>query len=161
MVADHDTRVRGLDLVPIVRFHVPALVLGPGVPAGRYDGLASQVDLLPTVLPLVGVAAPQPLIGRDLLAVPPGVPGHAFMQYDVANAYRVGDRVVVHEPYQRPRQFSYATGRLVEMPLDPELARDALAHVTLPERLYEQQRYGLPPDDVHARPATTPPGPTG
>ena len=128
-------------------------MLGPGVPVERYDGLASQVDLLPTLLDLIGLDSDHPMIGRDLLAMAPGVPGHAFMQYDATNAYRVGDRVVVHQPFSPPQQFRYRKGRLVPAALDPELARDALAHVVLPELLYREQRYHLRGEGPARRPA--------
>ena len=144
VVADHDTRVYGADLVPVPHFHIPALVLGPGVTPRRYDGLASQVDLLPTLLDLMGLDVDSPLMGRDLVRVPETVPGHAFMQYDMTNGYRVGNDVVVLAPYKRPQQFRYDGGRLVPAPLDPELARDALAHVQVPAMLYQERRYRIP-----------------
>lgn len=47
--------------------HVPLLVAGPGVPAGavRHERV-QQVDVLPTVLRLAGLDAPDPLDGRPL-----------------------------------------------------------------------------------------------
>jgi phosphoglycerol transferase MdoB-like AlkP superfamily enzyme len=144
VVADHDTRVYGAGLVPVPRFHIPALVLGPGVTPQRYDGLASQVDLLPTLFDLMGLDVDTPLMGHDLVQLPPTTPGHAFMQYDLTNGYRVGDDVVVLAPYQRPQQFRYDAGRLLPAPLDPELARDAIAHVQVPAMLYRERRYRMP-----------------
>ncbi len=47
---------------------VPVILAGPGIaPAARTD-TAQGVDLLPTVLPLLGIAPPPGLPGRDLLA---------------------------------------------------------------------------------------------
>lgn len=46
---------------------IPWMVRGPGVEAGqRIDGLASGVDVLPTVLGLLDVAAPKEALGDDL-----------------------------------------------------------------------------------------------
>jgi phosphoglycerol transferase MdoB-like AlkP superfamily enzyme len=148
VVADHDRRVFGKDLVPVTHFHVPALVIGPGVTPAHYDGLASQVDLLPTLLDLMGLDVESPLIGRDLVGVPASEPGHAFMQYDLANGYRVGDDVVVLEPYKKPQTFRFAEGRLHPAPLDAERVRDAIAHVQVPSMLYRERRYRLPADGV-------------
>lgn len=144
VVADHDKRVWGADLVPIEKFHIPGLVIGPGIAPRRHEGLASQVDLLPTLVDALGLDVEHPMISRDLFAVPDGVPGHAFMQYDMTHAYRVGDAVVIHQPFAPPRQFTYRDGRLVPMALDPELAADALAHVQVPATLYQERRYRLP-----------------
>jgi len=153
VVADHNTRVFGADLVPIRKFHIPALIIGPGVEPRRYDKLASQIDLPPTLLDLMGLDATTPLIGRDLLTVPADWPGHAFMQYETTNAYRVGDRVIVSRPFKEALQFVYRGGRLHATALDPDFARDALAFIQLPSVLYAQQRYRLPgsPDENPAR----------
>ncbi|MFT4621631.1 MAG: arylsulfatase A-like enzyme [Myxococcota bacterium] len=43
------------------------ILRGPGIPVGReVPGLASQVDLLPTVLGLAGLSSPEPVAGQDL-----------------------------------------------------------------------------------------------
>jgi len=132
--------------VPIEKFHIPALVIAPGLAPERFDGLASQVDLPPTVLGLLGLATEHPMPGRDLRAIAPDTPGRAVMQYDLTHAYRVGDRVVIHRPHLPPRQFTVAGGRLEPTALDPELALDALAHVQVPAMLYRERRYRLPDD---------------
>ncbi len=145
VVADHDTRVWGADLVPIAKFHIPALILGAGVPVRKYDKLASQLDLLPTMLNLAGLNSEHPMIGRDVLRAPDNEPGHAIMQYLDSHAFRVGERVVIHQPNLPARQFTYTEGKLVPDTLDPEFARDGLAHIELPYLLYNEQRYRLPP----------------
>jgi arylsulfatase len=48
--------------------HVPLVIVGPGVPAGRRPDLAQQIDLLPTVAAVLGVSPPPGLPGRNLLA---------------------------------------------------------------------------------------------
>ncbi len=144
VVADHNTRTWGNDLVPVDKFHIPGLIIGPGVPARSYDKLASQIDLPATLLSLMGLEAAHPMVGRDLLALPEDVPGRAMMQFYKTNALRVGDRVVVHQPDKPPRQFRYEDKRLHPMALDPELVRDALAHIHLPAHLYLDRMYRLP-----------------
>ena len=34
VIADHNTRTYGKNLVPINKFHIPALIIGPNVPKG-------------------------------------------------------------------------------------------------------------------------------
>src|SRR6185295_7024403 len=54
---------------------VPLLFRGPGiVPGTQVQGTARSIDLLPTVLDLLGVAAPARLPGRSLAAVLRGGP---------------------------------------------------------------------------------------
>jgi phosphoglycerol transferase MdoB-like AlkP superfamily enzyme len=144
VLADHDTRVYGADLVPIEKFHIPAFVIAPGLAPARIETLASQVDLPPTVLGLLGLETQHPMLGRDLMRAPRGTPGRAIMQYDLTHAYRVGDHVVIHQPHLPARQFTVTAGGLRRETLDPELARDALAHVQVAADLYRERRYRLP-----------------
>ena len=143
VVADHNTRVYGADLVPVSKFHIPALIIGPDVKPQRYDKVASQIDLLPTLLDLMGLDTEHPMIGRNIFTLPADDPGHAIMQYNNAHAFMVGNQVMIHEPYKPPAQFVYQNGRLSPVPLNPELQRDALAHLVLPDTLYNERRYTL------------------
>lgn len=65
---DHGERTHGFFVYqPTLR--IPFIVAGPGVPKGqRRAGLARTVDVLPTVLQLLGVPAPPRLDGVALLA---------------------------------------------------------------------------------------------
>jgi phosphoglycerol transferase MdoB-like AlkP superfamily enzyme len=144
VVADHDARVFGADLVPIERFRIPALMIGPGVPRRDEPRLASQIDLAPTLLALMGIRVENPMIGRDILSLPSEVPGRALMQYADANAFRVGDTVVIHQPHQAAKTFDYSNGQLVHRDHDLELERDALAHLLWADKTYSDHRYVLP-----------------
>ena len=70
VVADHDSRVFGASLVPVRHFHIPALILGPNVPAKRDEQLISQIDLPPTLLSLIGISSTHPMLGAR--GEPPG-----------------------------------------------------------------------------------------
>lgn len=144
VVADHDSRVYGADLVPLDRFHIPALILGPGVDARTDVRLASQIDLAPTLLSLLGLDCVHPMLGRDLMSLPPDDPGRAVMQYDDNHAYWRGSDVVIHQPHKAALQFRTDGVRLESAPLDRELARTGLAHALWASWAYREQRYGLP-----------------
>ncbi|MBN8548708.1 MAG: LTA synthase family protein [Deltaproteobacteria bacterium] len=150
VVADHNSHVSGNEHVPMSKFHIPALLIGPNVPAKTIDTLASQIDLLPTILHFTGLHTVHPMIGRDLMAIPEGTPGRAFLQYASNNAYWVGDDVIIQRPYLEPEQYTYdtKTEKLTPKSLDPEMARDALAHAHLPWILYSGEDYKLPDSTV-------------
>lgn len=58
---------------------VPLVIAGPGVaPADPPSGPARHVDVVPTALALLGVAAPRELPGRDLRAAGQGTQGSYF-----------------------------------------------------------------------------------
>jgi phosphoglycerol transferase MdoB-like AlkP superfamily enzyme len=141
IVADHDARVFGADLVPIERFHIPGLLLGPGVPKRQEHRVTSQIDLAPTLLGLMGIRSEHPMIGRDMLALPEDIPGRAMMQYADTNAFRVDDAVVIHQPHQPAKTYAYLDGRLAIRTNNRELERDALAHLLWAESTYKQHAY--------------------
>jgi phosphoglycerol transferase MdoB-like AlkP superfamily enzyme len=145
VVADHDARVYGADFVPVEHFRVPAVIVGPGVPVRRDGRLASQLDLGPTLLHLLGIPDPHPMTGRDLLALPARDPGLALMQFDDLHGFRYGDRLVVHQPGQPALHFSVGPrDELAAAPRDAELERDALAHALFPLEAYGRGVYRLP-----------------
>ena len=143
VVADHDARVKGAPLVPVERFRVPAVIIGPGVPVGPYDRVASQIDLGPTLLGLMGIETTAPTPGRNLLRLPDDDPGRALMQYGLNHGFRVGNRLVVHQPHRPAQSFRIEGTALVPIADDPELTRDALAHVLWPGEVYRRQLYSL------------------
>ena len=145
VVADHNTRVYGDDLIPVSKFHIPGLILGPGVSPGRFERVASQIDLAPTALHLLGLETTHPLIGRNLFELAPDDPGRAILQYYDAHGLLVGDRIAIHPGAAEPGCFRFAGGRLEPLEPDVELLRDARAHALLPGLLYEARSYRLPP----------------
>lgn len=146
VVADHNVRTYGDEVVPVARFRIPALLIGPEVPRRRVDTLASQIDLPSTLVPRLGLSLRHPLIGRDLLDEKELRPGRAVLQYHQTHAFMVGDRVVVHRPKQPALHLRYGEGHLHPVDGDPELERDALAHALLPALLYRKRLYGVPAD---------------
>jgi arylsulfatase A-like enzyme len=48
--------------------HIPLVIVGPGIPAGRRTDTAQGIDLLPTIAGLLGAQTPAGLSGRNLLA---------------------------------------------------------------------------------------------
>ena len=93
VIADHSTRLRGEDLLPVHKFHIPGLIIGPQVKPGTHEKVASQIDMPPTLLDLIGIDAETPLIGRPLVSLPEDTPGRAIMQYGSTHAFMVGDQV--------------------------------------------------------------------
>ena len=66
------------------------------------------------------------------------------MQYADTNAFLVGDTVIVHQPHQSAKTFTYRDGVLVPRGSDRELEQDALAHLLWADAAYRTHRYRLP-----------------
>lgn len=144
IVADHDNRVYGDSLVPIKKFHIPGLILGADVKPKRIDTIASQVDLAPTLLSLLGVSSSHPMIGRDFVK-DSTTPGRALIQFNDYFAYLEGSHATVLRPGQTPLAARYdaASGQFDPGKGEPSKADAdrAMAHVMLPSLLYREQRY--------------------
>jgi phosphoglycerol transferase MdoB-like AlkP superfamily enzyme len=154
VVADHDTRVYGDELVPVNKFHIPGVILGAGTQPRRIASTVSQIDLAPTLLSLMGVDSEHPFPGRDLTRTlsefgnqPPLPAPRAMMQFDQNFAWLQNNQVTVLLPDGDVRYFIY-DGRAKSLEPapshDPEMARTALANVLMPSWLYRDQLYRMP-----------------
>jgi phosphoglycerol transferase MdoB-like AlkP superfamily enzyme len=146
VVADHDIRVRGDDLVPVKHFHIPALILGADIQARKISTVASHIDLPTTLLSLAGIEAEHPMIGRDISAEPADLAGRAMMQYEQNYAWMEGQQVVVLRPEKAATFATYDRKDKKLVPMEkPDNAEEqqhrAHAHVALPAWLYREQLY--------------------
>lgn len=153
VVADHDTRVYGDELVPINKFHIPGVILGADVKPLRIESTVSQIDLAPTLLSLMGLDSEHPFPGRDLTRTlaefgnqPPLPAPRAMMQFDQNFAWMQNNQVAVLVPEGDVRYFTYDQRAKSLSPAstqDPEMAKNALANVLMPAWLYRDQLYKI------------------
>lgn len=146
VIADHDSRVAGAELVPINHFHIPALILGDGIEPKRDSRLVSQIDMPTTLLSLAGISGDYPMIGYDLTQNDD--PNRAFMQYDQTQAMMKGSDVIILQPNNAPQGYEYdKLSRKLTPKEQPEaMKKEALAHALLGSYLYKNQLYKLPKD---------------
>lgn len=152
VVADHDVRIYGEDIVPVPRFRIPGLLVGADIEPRTIASLASQIDLAPTLLSLMGVAAEVPFPGRDLNRSLPEFGGtetpRALMQFDDLFARYEGDVLSVLVPGGDVRRYRVAPDTRALSPMAPPDAaavRRLLAEVQLPAWLYANRAYRLDP----------------
>jgi len=145
VIADHNTRTYGKSLVPVNKFHIPALIIAPNVEKGStYDNLASQMDIPSTVLALSGITTKTPMPGRNLLKLPKGTKGRTIMLFHETYAFRVEDDIVILNPNAKPLQFKVKSDtELIPVALNEELAKDALAHIVASSNLYKKRVYKI------------------
>ncbi|NOZ52474.1 MAG: sulfatase-like hydrolase/transferase [Gammaproteobacteria bacterium] len=144
IIADHNSRVYGSSLVPVERFHIPALILGgPIAKSNVISTLASQIDIAPTLLSMAGISGEHPMVGRDLSqAKYRNATGRAIMQFNDVLAYMEEDNVVILRYNMSPKLFKYAEGNLTEQSGEnPTLASKALAYSLFAQIAYSKQLY--------------------
>ncbi len=72
VVADHCASSAGELDIPVEQYRIPMIVFAPAqIAPGRVDRLASQMDLAPTLLELLGISYQSRFFGRDILALGP------------------------------------------------------------------------------------------
>jgi phosphoglycerol transferase MdoB-like AlkP superfamily enzyme len=139
IVADHDARANGRDLVPINNFHIPGVILNSGSKPILDERVVSQIDLAPTLLSIIGVTNYSPMLGQDLTN--PTASGRAMMQYAENFAYMIDNEVTILQPEKAPLNFIYDDSRneLIRKDDNAKLSEIALAHVLWGSLAYKNQ----------------------
>lgn len=139
IVADHNVRVYGDDMVPVNMFHIPALILGGGVEPMTYSGLATQPDVLATALDMIGLDLTYPIMGHSVFS--DKKQEISLMQFNDSYALRVKDKVAVIRPKKEPLTFIYKNDHLEATGHDVELEKNTLAFVLSLTHLYSEKLY--------------------
>ena len=144
VISDHNSRVKGASLIPVERFHVPGVILGESIEPRIVPGITSQIDILPTLLSLMGVDSRHPAIGRDLTR--PEFHqggGRAQMQYHEKQGWLVDGKVVIMQPKLPIQTFLYQPGEALRLDPEPDrgLEQQALAHALWPVMMIRDKAY--------------------
>lgn len=143
VVADHDNRVYGNNLIPIEKFKIPALILGADIKPSKVSTLGSQIDLMPTLLSLMGVSACHPMVGRDFVR-DSFSPGRAILQFENYFALMETEKITILKPNKTAVVAQYNEEKqtlIISGAASKEEQEKALAHVQLPSYLYREHRY--------------------
>jgi phosphoglycerol transferase MdoB-like AlkP superfamily enzyme len=115
IVGDHGFGLgRQLSDIGLLRFHVPLLLLGPGIQkiyGTRNHTVATQTDVVPTAVSLLGKPFVHQCWGRDLLALPENDPGLGMIKpsgSDQTVALMQGDRITIKPPGGKARSGHYS-----------------------------------------------------
>ena len=128
VVADHCHSSGGRTEVPVRKYHIPLLIFSPDhVAPGRVDTLASQIDVAPTLLGLLGFSYRSRFFGRDLLQGNGGEPRALLATYQ-----RLGllqrDMLTILSPPRRVDAFRVEKGHEIEAEPKSDLLADAIAY---------------------------------
>jgi len=140
IVADHCASSAGKAKIPVDRYHIPAIIYAPKIVSPRkVDTLASQIDLVPTLLTMLGLQDEAHFVGRDILSMKPE-DGRALLSTYQNLGYLKGDVMTVLLPKRKIESFKIsADGRESQpIPTDPRLAEEAIAYFQGASILMEQ-----------------------
>jgi phosphoglycerol transferase MdoB-like AlkP superfamily enzyme len=139
VVADHNVRVYGDDLVPVNMFHIPALIISDGVKPQKFDTLSTQPDVLATALDLIGINLTYPVLGHSIFS--DAKKETSFMMFNDTFALRDHNKVAILQPNKEPLTFTYENNHLKAAPHDKELERDTLAFITVMDDMYNKKLF--------------------
>jgi phosphoglycerol transferase MdoB-like AlkP superfamily enzyme len=143
IVADHGARVYGKSQIPIRSYEIPCLIWAPKhVKPAAIDELASQIDLAPTVLGLLGLPYQAPFFGRDILADTPNPPIMLFSHNHDVGLYD-GEHLIVLGMQRQVWNYRYdrTADHLIESPHDPNLEKLAVSYYQTASELFRDHRY--------------------
>jgi len=110
----------------LYRFHVPLLLIAPGVQetfGATRDTVGSQVDVVPTIMGRLGGPTRHQCWGRDLLNLPEDDPGFAIIKpsgSDQTVAMVRGEQLLVQPRGMPQRLFTYQLGTQPQATLQPD-----------------------------------------
>lgn len=141
ITADHCASSAGKTRLPLRRYHIPLIIYAPGlVPTGVRSRLASQIDVAPTILGLLGLPRATGFFGRDLLR--PGLSSFAFVSTYRELGFLRDNRLVELAPRLPPQlEVLHGHSRDERAGTDRDLVRDAMAlYQVSASTLHEAQR---------------------
>lgn len=147
IVADHDARSQGVDLVPIKSFHIPALILGNDVTRRIEERIVSQIDMPPTLLSLIGIDNNSPMLGADLSNPDQYYKGRALLQNRENFGFLTEEKIIILQP-DKPAQSLKINWDDFSL-YSPELAKtnqaiQAQGLAMWGKLAYEKNQYRLP-----------------
>jgi phosphoglycerol transferase MdoB-like AlkP superfamily enzyme len=136
LVADHTHQGRGKQDLPLQAYHIPLIVLAPGyIAPGRVETIASQIDVGPTLLGMLGIGYRSRFFGQDILREGQHRP-RAFMANQQTLGYYRDDRMVELRPNRRHRVIDTRTGEPVDDAQATELTEEAISLYQVAARAY-------------------------
>ena len=130
IVADHCASSSGKTKIPVFRYHIPAIIYAPKLVAPKQvDTLASQIDLVPTLLAMLGLEGDSHFVGRDILKMLPE-DGRALLSTYQNVGYLKGDLMTVLQPKRKIETFRIsADGKEAQLvPNEQKMTDEAIAY---------------------------------
>lgn len=140
IVADHCASVAGKTSLPVAKYHIPLIFYAPDllVP-GTYDRLASQMDIAPTLMQVLGVSPSQRFYGESLFAAQLGEPRAFISNYQDLGYYKRGQLIVL-SPKGKVQAFHIDPKDFEATPVavDETLKEEAIAYYQSASHAFQQ-----------------------
>lgn len=139
VIADHNVRVYGDQIVPIDMFQIPAVIVSSDIPHQIFTNLTSQSDVLATALDLIGIDLSYPILGNSIFK--DNKKNINLMIFDEIYAYRKEDKVAILVPNMPIKTYLYKDKKLIEIENDLVLEKEALSLIYVLDDMYKNKSY--------------------
>ena len=141
VVADHCGKSAGRDALTAASYHIPMLIYSPKhIAPGRYERLASQIDVAPTLLGLLNFSYDSRFYGRDVLAPEPLDNGRALIGNYQKLGYLKDGELTVLSPRQQLTSYVVKAGGRQKESANPkqEFVEDTIAYYESASLLFQR-----------------------
>ena len=132
IVADHCSSVAGKTKLPVAKYHIPLIFYAPDMlPAGHYTRMASQIDIVPTLLDVLGKKGDEHFFGQSLFEdQSEQIASRAFISNYQELGYYKNDTLVVLSPKQKTEAYKVDPITMESTPttMDETLLNEAIAY---------------------------------
>ena len=141
IVADHCASVAGKTKLPVAKYHIPLFIYAPDMlPAGHYSRVASQIDIVPTLLDVLGKKGAENFYGQSMFkAEAAKLPERAFISNYQALGYLKNNTLTVLYPKQKVEAYQVDAQSMESTPtkIDKTLQDEAIAYYQTANRAYK------------------------
>ena len=141
IVADHCASVAGKTKLPVAKYHIPLFFYAPDLlPAGHYGRIASQIDIVPTLLDVLGAKGEDHFYGQSMFeAAAEKQPERAFISNYQQLGYYKNDTLIALSPKQKAEAYKVDPLTFDETPtkVDGQLLNEAIAYYQTAARAYK------------------------
>lgn len=141
IVADHCASVAGKSKLPVAKYHIPLFLYAPDMlPAGHYSRVASQIDIVPTLLDVLGTKDADHFYGQSMFtAEADKKPERAFISNYQALGYYKNNTLIVLSPKQKVEAYKIDPLSYDATPtkINEALENEAIAYYQTASRAYK------------------------
>jgi len=141
IVADHCASVAGKSKLPVAKYHIPLFFYAPELlKAGHYSRLASQIDIVPTLLDVLGTKGSDHFYGQSMFAAAADKePERAFVSNYQSLGYYKDDTLIVLSPKQQVEAYKIDPISFEATPAkaNDSLINEAIAYYQTASRAYK------------------------
>jgi phosphoglycerol transferase MdoB-like AlkP superfamily enzyme len=138
ITADHCASSAGKTDLPVHKYHIPLFIYAPEILKPKEVGsLSSQIDIMPTILGILGFNYNTKFFGQDVLNYPTN---RAFISTYQMLGYLKNDQLVILAPNKKPQTYNIKNNSQLLTNNDANLVDEAISFYQSAYLLYQNSK---------------------